>query len=185
MQAYLRLDKDLKFDKDWKKEMARVSEGLADQAYCEKMEVEAPLTAQYLQEHGVELVLLEFDTNQHFVFPKGGGHAIINCLLDHMKKYDGLSVSVPKHSDSRVVESVPAFLRRRLMGCNQIMWETEGVSLLLHDDGSIRGAKVRGTDGRLKSLMAPKVMLSCGGFEGNQEMLSKYVGNKVTTLPLV
>ena len=102
-------------------------------------------------------VLLEFDTDQHFVFPKGGGHAIINCLLDHMKKYDGLS----------------------------IMWETEGVSLLLNDDGSIRGAKVRGTDGRLKSLNAPKVMLSCGGFEGNQEMLSKYVGNKVTTLPLI
>ena len=40
--AYLRLDKDLQFDKGWKKEMARVSEGLADQEYCKKMEGISP-----------------------------------------------------------------------------------------------------------------------------------------------
>lgn len=80
--------------------MELVSEGLADQDYCKKMEVEVPITAKYLIDHGVELVhhdekdvLLEFNTNQHFVFPKGGGHAIINCLLDHMKKYDGLTIT--------------------------------------------------------------------------------------------
>lgn len=42
--AYLRLDKDNKFDSDWKNEMALVSEGMADQDYCKKMEIEAPIT---------------------------------------------------------------------------------------------------------------------------------------------
>ena len=53
--AYLRLDKDLNFDTDWKHEMARVSYGLADQEYCRKMEEEVPITARYLLDHGVKL----------------------------------------------------------------------------------------------------------------------------------
>ena len=53
--AYLRLDKDLNFDTDWKHEMARVSNGLADQEYCKKMEEEVPITARYLLDHGVKL----------------------------------------------------------------------------------------------------------------------------------
>lgn len=97
--AYLRLDKDNKFDDKWKDEMHLVSKGLADQDYCKRMEQEVPVTAQYLLDHGVKLnhhdeknVLLEFNTNQHFVFPEGGGHAIINALFDHIRKYDGVNI---------------------------------------------------------------------------------------------
>lgn len=53
--AYLRLDKDNKFDEDWIKEMKLVSEGNTDEAYCKKLEREAPGTAQYLLDHGVKL----------------------------------------------------------------------------------------------------------------------------------
>jgi choline dehydrogenase-like flavoprotein len=35
--AYLRPDKDLALDKDWKHEMKAVSRGEADQEYCEKL----------------------------------------------------------------------------------------------------------------------------------------------------
>jgi tricarballylate dehydrogenase len=49
--AYLRLDKDNQFDSDWKHEMALVSNGLADQAHCKKMETEVPITVQYLLDH--------------------------------------------------------------------------------------------------------------------------------------
>lgn len=45
--AYLRLDKDNRFDSDWKNEMALVSEGMADQDYCKKMEIEAPITGMF------------------------------------------------------------------------------------------------------------------------------------------
>jgi hypothetical protein len=97
--AYLRLDKDNKFDSDWIKEMASVSNGLADMEYCKKLGEEVPTTAQYLQDHGVQLnhhdeknVLLDFNTNQHFVFPEGGGHAIIKNLFSHMEEFDNVDI---------------------------------------------------------------------------------------------
>ena len=40
------------------------------------------------------------------------------------------------------------------------------------EDGEVCGVKVRGSDGKLKSVNGKKVMLSCGGFEGNREMLA-------------
>lgn len=54
--AYLRLDKDLRFDEDWKHEMKMVSKGEADQEYCEKLGQEAQATALYVQDHGVTFV---------------------------------------------------------------------------------------------------------------------------------
>lgn len=162
--AYLRLDKDNKFDGDWKKEMHRVSNGLADQDYCKKMEQEVPITAQYLLDHGVKLnhhdekdVLLEFDTGQHFVFPDGGGNAIIGCLFDHIKKYEGVD----------------------------IMWETQAEKLITTEDGEVCGVKARGKDGKLKTINGKKVMLACGGFEGNREMLGRYVGPRTEHLELI
>lgn len=54
--AYLRLDKDNNFDEDWIGEMRLVSEGLADETYCMKLQQEARHTADYLLDHGVKLV---------------------------------------------------------------------------------------------------------------------------------
>lgn len=51
--AYLRLDKNLAFDEDWKHEMKAVSRGQADQQYCEKLDQEARKTALFVQDHGV------------------------------------------------------------------------------------------------------------------------------------
>ena len=143
--AYLRLDKDLNFDEDWVKEMRLVSEGLADEEYCHKLAREAPIAVKYLQEHGVKFVhhdepnvLLEFKTAQHFVFPEGGGKAIISNLFDHIRGY--------KNCD--------------------ILYQTEAIKLLTDDSGAIKGLKVRKTDGLLHDLIAPNVVLACGGFEG-------------------
>lgn len=147
--AYLRLDKDNRFDDKWKDEMHLVSNGLADQEYCRKMEQEVPITAQYLLDHGVRLnhydepnVLLEFNTNQHFVSPEGGGHAIINALFSHIRKFDNVDV----------------------------VWETMAEKVLVTEQGEICGVKVRKSDGKLDDIHARRVMLACGGFEGNKEL---------------
>lgn len=162
--AYLRLDKDNKFDSDWKHEMTRVSNGLADLDYCKRMEDEVPVTAQYLLDHGVKLnhhdekdVFLEFNTGQHFVFPDGGGHAIIKALFKTMQDYQGLDV----------------------------MWETQAEKLMTTEDGEVCGVKVRGKNGKMKSVHGKKVMLACGGFEGNREMLGRYVGPRTEHLELI
>ena len=50
------------------------------------------------------------------------------------------------------------------------MWETQAEQLLTAEDGSITGVKVRKADGRMSKVQGKKVMLACGGFEGNREM---------------
>jgi aspartate oxidase len=133
------------------KEMRLVSNGLADEEYCHKLGKEAGTTAHYLEDHGVKFVhhdepnvLLEFKTGQHFVFPEGGGKAIIGKLFEHVESYDN---------------------------CD-ILWETEAIRLMTDDTGAIRGLKVRKNDGLLHDLLAPNVVLACGGFEGR---LSSFV----------
>lgn len=144
--------------------MRLVSNGLADEDYCHKLQREAGDTARYLEEHGVKFVhhdepnvLLEFKTGQHFVFPEGGGKAVIGKLFENIQQNKDCDVH----------------------------WETEATKLLTRDNGSIRGLKVRKSDGLLYDLLAPNVVLACGGFEGNREMLARYVGRDTHKLPLI
>ena len=50
------------------------------------------------------------------------------------------------------------------------MWETQAEQLLTAEDGVVTGVKVRKADGRMTKVNGKKVMLACGGFEGNREM---------------
>jgi aspartate oxidase len=152
------------FDSNWIKEMELVSNGLADLDYCHKFGELVPSLTQYLIDHGVKLnhhdeknVLLEFNTHQHFVFPEGDGNAIITAAFEHIKKF--------KTCD--------------------ILWETEATKLLTSDKGEVIGVKVRKSYGLLYDIRGKNVMLACGGFEGNREMLAKYVGKNTQALPLI
>jgi hypothetical protein len=49
----------------------------------------------------------------------------------------------------------------------------------------MRGVKVRRSDGLLHDVLDSNVMLTCGGFEGNLEMLVKYISNRTVDLPLI
>jgi tricarballylate dehydrogenase len=49
----------------------------------------------------------------------------------------------------------------------------------------MRGVKGRKSDGLLYDVLGGNVMLACGGFEGNPEMLAKYIGNRTVDLPLI
>ncbi|PYI00839.1 succinate dehydrogenase/fumarate reductase flavo protein subunit [Aspergillus sclerotiicarbonarius CBS 121057] len=159
--ALLRLDKDLNFDPGWTHEMQRVSDGQADVAYCRKLEREARATAEFVEGLGVRLVrheeknvLLEFETDQHFVMPEGGGWAIIRALMRRIERFEN---------------------------CD-IYWETEARELVTDGQGRVNGVKVRRANHKnnkdeLETLCATEVMLACGGFEGNRELLAKYVGS--------
>jgi tricarballylate dehydrogenase len=161
--AYLRLTADNRLSSEWIKRMDQDSKGLADLEYCRAFESEVPNTVKFLEDHDVELihhdeedVALEFDT-QHFVFPNGGGLAIVNALHSYIEKYDNAEVH----------------------------YETEAVKLSLSDEGRVNGVIVRGPDGLLKTMTADNVVLASGGFEGNQEMLTQYVGENAVDLPLI
>jgi tricarballylate dehydrogenase len=66
-----------------------------------------------------------------------------------------------------------------------ILYETEAVRLSLSPDGGVDGVVVRGADRLLRTLTARAAVIACGGFEGNPEMLSQYIGPRAANLPLI
>jgi succinate dehydrogenase/fumarate reductase flavoprotein subunit len=161
--AYLRLNRDNTLSRDWVGRVERDCRGLADLEYCRKLEAEVPATVKFMEDHGVELihhdeenVAVEFD-EQHFVYPNGGGKAIIDAYFSHIERYESAHV----------------------------LWEHEAIRLTLDDDGRVNGVVVRKPDGLLRTITGDAVVLACGGFEGNAEMLTQYIGKDAVDLPLI
>lgn len=158
--ARFRANEDFTLDPFFIGRMEEVSRGLADLDYCRAFEKEVPSTLRFLQEHGVEL--LHFGPPvamnvAHEVTPNGGGRAIVEALSAWIDAAEGAD----------------------------ILYETEAVRLTAADDGRVNGVVVRGGDGLLTTLGARSVVLACGGFEGNQEMLTRYLGPNACDLPLL
>lgn len=57
------------------------------------------------------------------------------------------------------------------------MWETQAEHLLTEDNGTVCGVQARKSDGLMTKVRGKKVMLACGGFEGNREMYSLPLGD--------
>lgn len=161
--AYLRLTRDKRLSTEWVERVEHDCRGLADLEYCRALEREVPDTVKFLEDHYVELVhheepnvAVEFD-EQHFMYPNGGGLAIVNALQSYIQRYDNADV----------------------------LYETQAERLTLSDDGRVNGVVVRGPDGLLRTITADNVVLASGGFEGNKEMLTQYIGNNAVDLPLI
>jgi len=148
-------------DPFWVGLAAQLSKGLADADICSTLERETRDSLLFLTDHGVELIehKLPIAATMHGLtsLPNGGGHAIVENL-------------------ARCFEAT---------GTGSIHYRTEAVRLALSDAGRVAGVVVRGPDGLLKTLHAPSVILACGGFEGNAEMLTQYVGPKACDLKLI
>lgn len=56
-----------------------------------------------------------------------------------------------------------------------IHYETPAQSLIVDDDGAVRGVRVR-HDGTTREIRARAVVLACGGFESNGEWRARYLG---------
>lgn len=165
--AFLRITEKRNLDADWPDRVRRVSGGRSDIEYCQKLQRETPTTLRFIEERGVELVFAEFPFAHTFDggtpgitplgFPIGGGAAIVSALAGTLEKHTNVD----------------------------ILYETEAVSLTVSDAGAVDGLVVRGNDGLLKRIGAGAVVLACGGFEGNYEMLTRYIGERACDLPLI
>jgi tricarballylate dehydrogenase len=154
--AGFRVDKDFKLDPLWVGRVQEVSNGLSDLEYTEVFEREIPNTGAFLRDHGVEILHREMDLPglKESASPNGGGHAIVEAFAKRVEDHPG----------------------------SEIFYETEAVSLTTSEEGRVDGIVVRGPDGLLKTLKADAVVLACGGFEGNYEMLTQYCGDKAVDL---
>ncbi|MCG7200267.1 FAD-dependent oxidoreductase [Marinobacter pelagius] len=114
-----------------------------------------PVTISWLQENGVKFDFLptQFLTStQPRLLPVGGGEAIVETLA---AKAENLGAT--------------------------FFYETSGRELILTRNGEVSGLKAHSrTEGSLE--FEGEVVLASGGFEGNSEMLTRYLGHRAAYL---
>lgn len=166
--AFLRITENRKLDPDWADRVKRVSGGLANYDYCKKLEQETPSTLKFIEERGVNILFPEFPFAHTFGdekdpgvqppgMPDGGGLAIVEALCGRLEKMSNVTFK----------------------------YETEALELKTDSEGAVDGLLIRESSGKTQSIEAGAVVLACGGFEGNPEMLTRYLGSKACDLPLI
>jgi tricarballylate dehydrogenase len=107
-------------------------------------------TVQWLKSFGLRFDFLptQFLTrSQPRLLPIGGGRALVETLAGAAEKLGG-----------------------------SFVYETAATSLILDERGAIAGVRAVGPDAMPVEFHARAVVLGCGGFEGNPEMLTRYMG---------
>jgi tricarballylate dehydrogenase len=111
---------------------------------------EAPGTLAWMGGFGVRYIPLDvpFPTSiQPRIVPSGGGLALVDALAARLEAIGG-----------------------------RIIYRTAAQRLLLGDTGGIVGIEATAEKNRSVRYLAPSVVLACGGFQGNAEMMSRYIG---------
>jgi tricarballylate dehydrogenase len=160
--SWFRVTEDRQLDPKFVDMMQSVSNGLADLEYCRTLAREVPVTLRFLDEHNVGTTyfkqgLPNRNTGGGLGMPVGGGAAIVQGLAGIVERTAG----------------------------SEILYETEAARLSVSEEGRIDGVVVRGRDGLLRRLAASSVVIASGGFEGNKEMLTQYIGAGACDLPLI
>jgi tricarballylate dehydrogenase len=129
---------------------------LTDHAYLQALQEQTPETLNFLRRHGVRLSRHTAPFAVSFgpsTHVEGGGRAIIENLAFAFEAAGG-----------------------------QIMYETTALRLVVGERGLVEGVEVRDKDGLIQPLLAHRVILACGGFEGNPEMMTRYLGRRASTM---
>jgi tricarballylate dehydrogenase len=157
---FLRLNRDNTLSRD---RAERVEEGLSDLDYWRKLADEMPNTVKFMQDHGVKLIhydeenaAVEFE-DQHFASPIGGGKENVDEYL----------IRIAKHKTA------------------DVLYNHEATELTQDDEGRVGGIVARKPDGQERTITAGTVVLACGGFEGNPEMLMEHTGKDAEDLPII
>ncbi len=117
---------------------------------------EAPRTLNWLQGFGVRFQKLEvpFLTSvQPRMAPHGGGFALVEALATEYEKKGG-----------------------------EIRYLTAAQSLIQDENGAVIGVRATGPGNKPLEFRARAVILGCGGFEGNAEMMTRYIGPRALYL---
>lgn len=122
-----------------------------DPEVIEALATEAPPTMHWLTTHGVKFTFYNpalLETGSVRMGPSGGGLALIDSLAASAER---LGV--------------------------EINYETTGRSLLLGETGAVRGLRCWSKENGNFEIEADAVVVASGGFQGNVEMMTRYVGS--------
>lgn len=111
-----------------------------------------PVTLRWLSERGVKIDTAPNPFPFHVMVPgipqiSGGGLAVIEALSPRIEELGG-----------------------------EFLYETTATDLIMDDNGAVRGLKCTGKNNEPVEIHAKAVILASGGFEGNPQMLARYVG---------
>jgi tricarballylate dehydrogenase len=156
--SYMRLDAPDRMAPGFEDDMREVSGGLADRNYFRTLAQNAVGTIGWLQNHGVEFAtpVYYLSAGPARIQPVGGGSAIIEKLSNAAKKA-GV----------------------------KILYESAVERLVMTGDQRVRGVEIRSGDGVATTLQADAVILACGGFQGNPQMMRTHFGPGGDTVRLI
>ncbi|MFG3119598.1 FAD-binding protein [Streptomyces sp. NPDC048197] len=148
--SFLRLAADGTPAEDFESRMHELSEGQSDAGHIAALSRNAEPTVRWLAErHGVE-----FETRPTYfvtargprLMPAGGGASLVDKLATSLERLGG-----------------------------SIAYGARATALSTDVFGGVNGVHVQ-EDGRLRHIAARRVVLACGGFQGNPELLERHVG---------
>jgi tricarballylate dehydrogenase len=160
--SWFRVTEDRELDPSFVATMESVSGGLADLDYCRTLERELPASISFLEDHGVGYIyfkqlLPNRNTGGGLGMPEGSGLGIVDGLAGILERTDGV----------------------------ELIYEVEAFRLRMSEEGRVTGVLVRGRDGLLRTLSADAVVIASGGFEGNAEMMTRYLGERACDIPMI
>ncbi len=118
--------------------------------------IESPPTLHWLGKYGVKFFPLDvpFPTSaQPRIVPSGGGLALVEALTKAFHEKGGVA-----------------------------LYETAAQSLLQDDDGAVCGVRALARGHRKLDIRGGAVMIASGGFQGNAELLTRYIGPQALNL---
>ncbi len=147
--CYMRLEAPDRLSPDFVEDMLAVSGGRNDRAYFETLAAEAPATMGWLQRHGVAFhnPVYYLSVGPPRIQPVGGGETIVRELTRAAKA---------------------AGVRFR--------YSCKAERLQRDARGAIAGLGMTTASGADETLPADAVVLACGGFQGDADMLRRHFG---------
>lgn len=139
-------------------DMARITQYQSDPELCEVLISNSFDTARWLSGKGVRFQP-SYGNQSHPIDGK------------RRKFWGGLAVEAWGGGPGLVEAEHKACAREGI----EIRYDTPVTGLVIDDDGSVKGVKVR-AGGRTEFVPAAAVVLACGGFESSSEMRARYLG---------
>ena len=132
----------------FEEDMMEATGGRGDRAYFRTLAAEAPAAAEWAQRHGVQFHSPGYylSVGPPRIQPVGGGASLVEVLSAQARK-----AGVQFH-----------------YGCR--------AERLACEAGAVRGLEARLADGSIRRFAARAVVLACGGFQGNPQMLREHFG---------
>jgi tricarballylate dehydrogenase len=156
--SYMRLAAPDRLAPGFEDDMREASGGLADQNYFRTLAENAVATVGWLQLHGIEfdIPVYYLSVGPPRIQPVGGGSTIVEKLAGAAQRA-GVS----------------------------IVYETAVTALAMAEGHRVRGVETQSRDGVAATLDADAVILACGGFQGNPEMMRRHFGAGAGNLKLI